>query len=532
MKPRFLAKEFDNQQQSIAYYIQTVENQLSSLKAELSGLSDDKDSDYQQQIDSLVAHYIPLVDGLQLAYTAILDANQELAHHYYTEIKSRHLKIKFSHYQLGKIETKIAKLKNQEKLYFWQKWRLHRLQKKKERVSKQLKCLQHLDQLHPDIFEEIEHIQKIIKAGLLTSQQVTDELPPHIQWQSQLQEAAPTRTWNQWSQVKQSLPLDQLAPRQLKAFQAIEETLFYQLYYTDGWDFPAILAFNHYLINRLNNDKKTPETIIEQLVSIERKKVGSPSYLILFKNSHYSAKEKIDLLLNQLGGVIDKHQMLQLTGSFVIDTKLSPHSLFIELFCQTVQKAYLNETLDSPKIHQLRMYFDRQNINYIRHEFPAATDEASLIKYVNTPFPKGLNGQALIRERGRLHNKTPKNMPYTSYISQSPNRKRLTPNFHSEFILDKHGHFVSQWNILKTNGHLVVSDPKAYTWDLKMESQLLNTESLNYGKKNNQEHKRLDSIPPSAFDHKLRKKARRNWISPAISQYSFRKVDKRRHRSI
>ena len=62
------------------------------------------------------------------------------------------------------------------------------------------------------------------------------------------------------------------------------------------------------------------------------------------------------------------------------------------------------------------------------------------------------------KSSARLHNKYPEGASYSLI-----NKKRLTPNFHSEFILNEEGTFVTQWDVLVEDwrGRLI-SNPAYY----------------------------------------------------------------------
>lgn len=261
--------------------------------------------------------------------------------------------------------------------------------------------------------------------------------------------------------------------------------------------------------------------------------VGSGIYTKMFRSSNQTASEKIVLLLEQLGAQLEKGT-LQLHGPYKIDPELAPHDSFLSLLAKTVQQAYQKEVLADARVHQLRMYLDRQNIHYIREHFsqPGQTDEAALAAYVRAPKKAGgLGGQKLLAERARFHNKYK-----THYSAGNENRKRLTPDFHSEFILDSNGKFVSQWNVLETDdtGKLITDFfyykkrfPSYSEWHY-FQQQILNGESFNYADRNDDTHRRLDSLPPSRLDYPLRKKLAEDWNNPQNKiEYHWRKVDRK-----
>ncbi|MDT2570504.1 DUF3114 domain-containing protein [Enterococcus raffinosus] len=203
---------------------------------------------------------------------------------------------------------------------------------------------------------------------------------------------------------------------------------------------------------------------------------------------------------------------------------------FLNLWAKTVQSAYKGKELDDARVHQLRMYIDRNNINYIRATYGnGISDEEALKLYAKAE----LKGKKMIAEKGRLHNKYLKAEGYTS---GNENRKRTSPDFHSEFILDSNGKFVSQWNVLETdkNGN-VITDWEYYkkkypTAEARknFESQIMNGESYNYGNKNDKEHNRLD-VKPTKLDYPLRKEIKESWGDPEDgTEYKWNEVDNKK----
>lgn len=301
-----------------------------------------------------------------------------------------------------------------------------------------------------------------------------------------------------------------------------------------GWDKRSIQVFVELLGNRLYGE--ISDQSLEKIGVIlleESQKVGSAIYLQMLSRYQGTAKVKLDLVLRHLGGTIDSFGMLQLKGPFELDTSLPPHSLFFKELSRLVQTAYLQKELTSKKIHQLRMYIDRQNLFYIKKNFKqlGMTDEQALALYVATPSKKGgLGKKKMLAERARLHNKFPRGEEQVSYF---PNRKRLTPDFHSEFILDEQGNFVSQWNVLvETEEGNIISDPMYYysIYQTKrevewFEAQIMNGESFNYANKNNIVHRQLDSLPPRTLDYGLRQLIMKNWVSPDFLAYNWKTVD-------
>lgn len=335
--------------------------------------------------------------------------------------------------------------------------------------------------------------------------------------------------WQTWS-IRYAPPYPQkLSIRTKRRIEGLAPTIFNTLYFDYCWDNTAITTFFSHLYFQLNSQsKQSVDVLIFKLLLHDTQLVGSTLYTKMFRTSRLTSLEKTELVLTQLGAELDSFDFLQLTGCHSLDPKMAPHSDFIELYCYCVRDAYKKQELENPQIHQLRMYFDKQNINYIRTQFPRNTDEASLEAYRKAPYPLGLGKKKLLREPARFHNKYPKNCDYNSYQASYLHRKRLTPNFHSEFILNQHGMFVSQWNVLKQlSPKEIISNPQNYQFTDDFKRELLNGESLNYATKNNQEHRRLDSEPPIKYDHLIRKLCKKGWKSPSLVDYDFNKVDKK-----
>lgn len=251
-------------------------------------------------------------------------------------------------------------------------------------------------------------------------------------------------------------------------------------------------------------------------------------------------------LIHKMGGYIDENNMLQLEKGFCIGDEVPPHGKIFQEIASNVEKVY-GETglcgLGGQKgrmIHQFRMYIDRHNIAYIRKNFKkeGMTDEEALKIYAGTQSKfGGLDGVKMLREPARFHNKYPVGLSYWKYQRGRENKKRLTPDFHSEFIIDREGNFVSQWNVLEEDvDGRIISDIDYYrrkysflqkyaeeekeslkqrimSWE-EVQRQIMDTESFNYASRNDGVHQRLDIQPPGKFDTDLRRQIAREWKSP------------------
>lgn len=521
---------------SIAEHCSRSVAKLQQLRDSLADIGDQTHHSNKTFLSSqyyLTTVYLPLIDGFILCYNTLSETNEQLTPQAFSETKIRKLNAFFIRKRLNRLSRLLNKTSVKKQtivsnfLYKWSVRSQKRLESRWQKINNILTS-------HPDIFSELDAIMGYLEQGVETIQsEEAWNADSHsfscetlnLEWIIGLKNAKKKRNWNHWQMTKSQIHnLANKSSNQL-IFTQLEPTIFNTLAYEDGWDQSALNALRLYLLNNCPANSVDTQSYLWDILLNERKKVGSPTYLVLFKNSAYTPFKKLELLLQHLGAEIDEFDMLQLKGPFTIDTNLAPHSYFIELVAKTVQEAYPDGDLDSMKLHQLRMYFDKQNIEYVRENFPNTSDEASLMDYVYADAPEGLGGKLLIKERGRFHNKIPDGQVYRDYILQYANRKRLTPNFHSEFILDRNGCFISQWNKLKVNGNHVISDPKFYTFTEEFERQLLDSESLNYGRKNDAEHERLDSNPPLVLDHKIRVQCKKNWYSPSTSDYSFKEID-------
>lgn len=306
-----------------------------------------------------------------------------------------------------------------------------------------------------------------------------------------------------------------------------------------GWDPKATNCYVKKLNDALADSDGSDYSEIISNIHDESTMVGSDVYTDMLKASGLSDKEKADLVIDQMGGTIDENGMLQLTGDFKFDPNMPPHADFYDVLSDCVTNSYGKkgadyDGADVQKIHQLRYYIDYQNITYIREHYKGEgmTDEDALRAYVFDE--NGLNGDLMDAEPARYHNKFPTTTTYEEYYGgREQNRKRLTPDFHSEFIIDGNGDFVSQWNVLEWNDDgTVISDyqyyydeyngenasSKPYTWD-EAKMQVANTESFNYADSNGDVHEIIDSGVVNDNDPNYRQNMREGLASPEKGQY-------------
>ncbi|MCB5952483.1 DUF3114 domain-containing protein [Enterococcus sp. BWT-B8] len=326
-----------------------------------------------------------------------------------------------------------------------------------------------------------------------------------------------------------------------------------------GWDAAACEAYVAYVEEQLEYLEKSAEEILvtsEEGIHL----VGSSVYFHLFKHSQLAPREKVRLVLDQLGRSLDEHGMLQLSGLCRIDLDMSPHSEFLEQFAACVKIGYPGGLIAASHptisweelkcVHQLRYYFDRQNLFYIRSSFKGKTDYEKLLAYSKQ------TGQKLnYRDSSRFHNRVRQsgktmNSKYRSREGrhEQTNDKIKTANGLSEFILNvETGCFVSQWNRLKTIGgklvfdetkestvarmkELIDSNPENYDLTGHVGKEIADTESFNYDRGFfdwlpwRRAHDYYDMKPSGQekFDSDLRKLAKRKWPFPQKYKECYR----------
>lgn len=257
--------------------------------------------------------------------------------------------------------------------------------------------------------------------------------------------------------------------------------------------------------------------------------VGSRQYLQNLRGRHLTAHKQLDLILNtHLQAYIDQYGFLQLPKSeYQLAPTLHPYSYFYAYLRDLVIAAYptsMGLRVDElgRKVHLFRYYLDRQIINYIRH-YPAQHSYPTDLQRLNQ-YLDDFCLRADYQTDATFHNRSqgiityPKNMK-VQLIRNSywpvRNRSRMV-----EFIINiDSGHFVSQWNVLRSKAGLVDSNPQNYS--VAELQQVANTESFNYGIPYGQRivlgkyirtHQRLDIKQPA--DSQIRQRAKRLYPYP------------------
>lgn len=312
-----------------------------------------------------------------------------------------------------------------------------------------------------------------------------------------------------------------------------------ELIWEDGWDRRAVFAYLEAIDARFGEFREDVLTEIPQEVYLkeledlflEVHKVGSDVYTYMFEVSGLKAKEKALLVISQMGGYIDGNEMLQLAGAYQFDSEMPPHAEFLEAYAACVRTAWQKKSgaykiLDDQKIHQFRMYIDRQNIQYVRTHFEGKTDYEKLKNYANQ-----YEFSLYYGEPSRHHNKILRK----GRFEMQEYDKVLTPNRLSEFIIDvRTGAFITEWDILKVDEVTgIVSSTEFYPNQKAAEGKtIVDTESFNYAPANHEEaHQCLDVLPASPgkkkenriyLENKVKKTMKKVWKSPEKYQYRER----------
>ncbi|GAB6640141.1 DUF3114 domain-containing protein [Streptococcus uberis] len=270
--------------------------------------------------------------------------------------------------------------------------------------------------------------------------------------------------------------------------------------------------------------------------------VGSETFTSMtkeaYKNSKEGQKATIVMLTTVLGGVVDKNNFLQLEkvkfndknqkANYTFTKDINQAIAFDNAFASIVQEAYPKGlptsakpgTADynlAQKTHQFRYYLDKQNNDALRASYPKEKNDLERIKSYNKDEKAENHFKG---EKARLHNKyqgSPENFKKTFPSVEDQNVKYVTSEngFHSEFIVDKNNHLVSQWNAYgepDENGHFKSSPPKnGFTHD--QESQIVNGNSVNFSEDADTLHSEYDSNPVKMYDSEIRANVEK-WKSP------------------
>ncbi|MHC5229605.1 DUF3114 domain-containing protein [Enterococcus sp. LJL99] len=300
-----------------------------------------------------------------------------------------------------------------------------------------------------------------------------------------------------------------------------------------GWDQAAIDIYMKETTNLNENEANISGINQQQFL------VGSQLYEKMFKASQLANKAKIQLVIGQLGIGFDEHHDLVTfqKPDFYFDPMMPPGSSFLIEFAQIIQQAYPDGLLTQKEdkhlsksklrkkypletmIHQFRHQIDQHNIKFIetyRREKKLKTDELAIKEVLVGKWfyadPQYHNRALLgIDIENRDLKKQKRVMNIFGWIKKLRrhgfNRKILSNDYHSEFIIDESGMLISQWR-KKSN------EEKMYA----IEMPIMNGESFNYGERPAGDKKRshhfLDGLPAHYFDSTKRNEIKSRWISP------------------
>jgi hypothetical protein len=303
----------------------------------------------------------------------------------------------------------------------------------------------------------------------------------------------------------------------------------------NGWDPAALITYANYLKQAL--EIAEPD-IAGSLSAFYRQTylVGSALYEKLFCSSQLSDKDKIFLVIRQLGGFLNEQNDLELAETqYTFDPELAPGAAFLHTFSETVQRAYpeglkiaaadqkLSKATLKKKypqetmLHQFRHQLDKHNIWYVknyRQSHQLATDEAAIKAILKDNWfyaDPHYHNRALLgtditaKDRDQMHGSLTNRGLLKKISKRGFYRKILSGDYHSEFIVDEAGALISQWQI--------TTDEKAY-----QVMPIANGESFNYGKRPRfdptNSHQLLDGVPPHYFDSDKRLSFKKQWVAP------------------
>jgi hypothetical protein len=303
----------------------------------------------------------------------------------------------------------------------------------------------------------------------------------------------------------------------------------------NGWDPAALTTYANYLKQAL--EIAEPD-IAGSLSAFYRQTylVGSALYEMLFYSSELSDKDKIFLVIRQLGGFLNEQNDLELAETqYTFDPELAPGAAFLHTFSETVQRAYpeglkiaaadqkLSKATLKKKypqetmLHQFRHQLDKHNIWYVknyRQSHQLATDEVAIKAILKDNWfyaDPHYHNRALLgtditaKDRDQMHGSLTNRGLLKKISKRGFYRKILSGDYHSEFIVDEAGALISQWQI--------TTDEKAY-----QVMPIANGESFNYGKRPRfdptNSHQLLDGVPPHYFDSDKRLLLKKQWVAP------------------
>lgn len=248
-------------------------------------------------------------------------------------------------------------------------------------------------------------------------------------------------------------------------------------------------------------------------------RIGDKAFFVFWNNSRatidqFSARQLLAEVLELISMPIELSGSTSETQGLIdqFTKDLQPDHFFWHQLAQIVQLAFPEKTLaeDTPlakQVHQFRYVISAYQAQWVREHFPAKSDKESLIAYLKPKKQKRFWRRVFdfdLSESSRLHNKLPR-QAIEGYII--PTNMKIVMGFHTEFILDDHGHFANE------------IDPQGAS-----HNGIINGASFNYANQNDLRHYQLDIAPAKVHDPHFRKEILRNDGNPFRAPRNSRKA--------
>lgn len=309
----------------------------------------------------------------------------------------------------------------------------------------------------------------------------------------------------------------------------------------EGWNTAAIKGYFKYVDQSVK--KLSGQAVFNKIKKIEteRYSVGSQAFLALLKsaypNNRSGDKKTINLLYKVLGAKLDKNGFLQLTnmklttedkkGKYYFTTNIQEAIGFDKEFSKLVKEYYgkgIPTSYDkgtpeyelAKETHQFRYFLDKKNMDAMRASFPNEKTDLDRIQAFEAKYG------GLASEKARYHNKySGKAEDYPEFIKKyGENVKFVTsPEFHSEWIVDKNGAFVSQWNSYEfdSDGNVDSNPKKKYSEEQQL--QIVDGNSVNFADSSDSKdhHIEFDSTLVGKYDPQVRNDIGEKWRNPSTN---------------
>ncbi|MEX2803546.1 DUF3114 domain-containing protein [Streptococcus sp. H31] len=532
---------------------------LDQLDSAISGFlesgSDLKGRTYDSARAHVQAVIQPLKEGTRLYLEAVRESVQRLPEAYQEEVGSEDLRqseleaqiaqcdavIKTGQGLLADMQAHPVGQRSQERISAM-KDSLSLVQGARQELQDKLDKLLAFNARSLQIFEGLSALEKALETGRSQTKGAwqadsqTFVIPSDLSWARTIDDL-------QFAKAYQVSRPDGMSEQD---YQVYLSTLHDQVkgFEADGWTKKAIQE-GYLSALAVGYDSRQDLPLLQQLAAFyeEAHIVGSSLFNRMMTSAYRKDKDgqtkTLDMLYRVLGAEVDANGFLQLTnmkltatdqtGSYRFTTAMDEALVFDDRFSGLVQGAYPKglpskakagsaDYVRAQQTHQFRYYLDKKNNDALRATYPDEANDLERIKRFNAEHPYS----SFVGEKARYHNKyqgSPEDYP--QHIEEyGENYKYVSSGsgFHTEFIIDKNGSLVSQWNAYEfdENGN-VNSDPnKVYTKEEQL--QLVDGNSVNYAEKDGGYHTKLDSDPVSEYDPEVRKKVGKEWKSPNLKK--------------